>query len=335
MQKMYKTKVLSLGTWPTEGPGFQLAVDAWRAFTAGLERLTQEDVPAHDDRVTQLVAAARQAANQATVHLTPMTAPEAEASAAAEGLILRRNEESATGFEGVEGKVGARTRIQPAQQSACLHTCGFHLTVRKLPPHCCRRESIELDWPVSMGKCALRVRTPQLRRQHWCVRGQCSIQRLLKILTTMQLVKATRSLRARPPAQRTKFHTVQVKVAQPPHLPRLRRHRRPTPLMASPPGVHTLRVAALDCRRSCNRASQMIPTSQAWQAPPSERGSKYRHKGEAMLIQLRMSSAWIPQPRPMPFVRVSKTMAIAILAAKYARCREGHTTAHPCTHLLT
>jgi hypothetical protein len=234
MQKKYKMKVLSLGTWPTEGPGFQLAVDAWRAFTAGLERLTQQDVPANDDRVTQLVAAARQAANQATVHLIPMTAPEAEASAAAEGLTLRRNEESATGFEGVEGKVGARTRIQPAQQSACLHTCGFHLTVRKLPPHCCRGESIELDWPRSMGKCALRVRTPQLRRQHWCVRGQCSIQRLLKILTTMQLVKATRSLRARPPAQRTKFHTVQVKVAQPPHLPRLRRHRRPTPCRVVP-----------------------------------------------------------------------------------------------------
>lgn len=174
MQKKYKMKVLSLGTWPTEGPGFQLAVDAWRAFTAGLERLTQQDVPANDDRVTQLVAAAQQAANQATVHLTPMTAPEAEASAAAEGLILRRNEESATGFEGVEGKVGARTRIQPAQQSACLHTCGFHLTVRKLPPHCCRRESIELDWTLSMGKCALRVRTPQLRRQHWCVRGNSS-----------------------------------------------------------------------------------------------------------------------------------------------------------------
>ena len=58
----------------------------------------------------------------------PMTAEEAVASAAAEGLTLRRNEESATGFEGVTGKVGARTRIQPAQQSACLHTCGFHLT---------------------------------------------------------------------------------------------------------------------------------------------------------------------------------------------------------------
>jgi hypothetical protein len=69
MQKKYKMKVLSLGTWPTEGPGFQLAVDAWRAFTAGLERLTQQDVPANDDRVTQLVAAAQQAANQATVHL--------------------------------------------------------------------------------------------------------------------------------------------------------------------------------------------------------------------------------------------------------------------------
>ena len=83
-------------------------------------------------------------------------------------------ERSATGFEGVELKVGGRTRIQPAQQSACLHTCGFHLTVRKLPPHCCRGESIKLDWTVSMGICALRVRTPQLRRQHWCVRGNSS-----------------------------------------------------------------------------------------------------------------------------------------------------------------
>jgi hypothetical protein len=149
----------------------------------------------------------------------PMTAEEAVASAAAEGLTLRRNEESATGFEGVTGKVGARTRIQPAQQSACLHTCGFHLTVRKLPPHRCRRESIKLDWTGSMGGRALRVRTPQLRRQLWCVRGQCSILRLLETLTlrsltTMQLVKATRSLRARPPAQHTKFHTVQVKVVQ-------------------------------------------------------------------------------------------------------------------------
>ena len=39
MQKKYKTKVLSLGTWPTAGSGFKLAVDAWRAFTAGLEPL--------------------------------------------------------------------------------------------------------------------------------------------------------------------------------------------------------------------------------------------------------------------------------------------------------
>ena len=69
MQKKYKTKVLSLGTWPTKGPGFRLAVDAWRAFTAGLEPLEQEDVPAHDDRVTQLVAAAQQAARQ--VRLDP------------------------------------------------------------------------------------------------------------------------------------------------------------------------------------------------------------------------------------------------------------------------
>ena len=69
MQKKYKTKVLSLGTWPTKGPGFRLAVDAWRAFTAGLEPLQEEDVPAHDDRVTQLVAAAQQAARQ--VRLDP------------------------------------------------------------------------------------------------------------------------------------------------------------------------------------------------------------------------------------------------------------------------
>ena len=79
MQKKYKTKVLSLGTWPTEGPGFQLAVDAWRAFTAGLERLTQQDVPANDDRVTQLVAAAQQAARQVRLdphpHPTPQPPP--------------------------------------------------------------------------------------------------------------------------------------------------------------------------------------------------------------------------------------------------------------------
>ena len=56
-------------TWPTKGPGFRLAVDAWRAFTAGLEPLQEEDVPAHDDRVTQLVAAAQQAARQ--VRLDP------------------------------------------------------------------------------------------------------------------------------------------------------------------------------------------------------------------------------------------------------------------------
>jgi hypothetical protein len=76
MQKMYKTKVLSLGTWPTEGPGFQLAVDAWRAFTAGLERLAQEDVPANDDRVTQLVAAAQQAARQVRVDPHPHPTPQ-------------------------------------------------------------------------------------------------------------------------------------------------------------------------------------------------------------------------------------------------------------------
>jgi hypothetical protein len=70
MQKKYKTKVLSLGTWPTKGPGFRLAVDAWRAFTAGLEPLQEEDVPAHDDRVTQLVAAAQRAAKQVSLHPT-------------------------------------------------------------------------------------------------------------------------------------------------------------------------------------------------------------------------------------------------------------------------
>ena len=36
MQKKYKAKVLSLGTWPTTGTGFQLALEAWRAFRAGL-----------------------------------------------------------------------------------------------------------------------------------------------------------------------------------------------------------------------------------------------------------------------------------------------------------
>ena len=76
MQKKYKMKVLSLGTWPTEGPGFQLAVDAWRAFTAGLERLAQEDVPANDDRVTQLVAAAQQAARQVRVDPHPHPTPQ-------------------------------------------------------------------------------------------------------------------------------------------------------------------------------------------------------------------------------------------------------------------
>ena len=76
MQKKYKMKVLSLGTWPTEGPGFQLAVDAWRAFTAGLERLTQQDVPANDDRVTQLVAAAQQAARQVRLDPHPHPTPQ-------------------------------------------------------------------------------------------------------------------------------------------------------------------------------------------------------------------------------------------------------------------
>ena len=69
MQKKYKTKVLSLWTWPTRGLGFRLAIDAWRAFTAGLEPLEQEDVPAHDDRVTQLVAAAQLAAKQVRLTL--------------------------------------------------------------------------------------------------------------------------------------------------------------------------------------------------------------------------------------------------------------------------
>ena len=69
MQKKYKAKVLSLGTWPTTGTGFQLAVEAWRAFTAGLAPLKLEDVPADHDRVTQLVAAAQQAARQ--VRLDP------------------------------------------------------------------------------------------------------------------------------------------------------------------------------------------------------------------------------------------------------------------------
>ena len=64
MQKKYKMKVLSLGTWPTEGPGFQLAVGAWRTFMNEFPRLKVADVPADDDRLKGLVEAAQQAARR-------------------------------------------------------------------------------------------------------------------------------------------------------------------------------------------------------------------------------------------------------------------------------
>jgi hypothetical protein len=62
MQKAYKHKKLSLGTWPTEGPGFELAIDAWRTFMQEFTTLQAEDVAADDARLKELVAAAQRAA---------------------------------------------------------------------------------------------------------------------------------------------------------------------------------------------------------------------------------------------------------------------------------
>ena len=64
MQKKYMGKVLSLGTWPTQGVGFQLAVVAWRTFMNEFTRLKAADVPADDDRLKGLVEAAQQAARR-------------------------------------------------------------------------------------------------------------------------------------------------------------------------------------------------------------------------------------------------------------------------------
>ena len=69
MQKTYKGKHLSLGTWPTTGTGFQLAVGAWRTFMNEFTSLKAADVPADDDRLKDLVAAAQQAARR--VRLDP------------------------------------------------------------------------------------------------------------------------------------------------------------------------------------------------------------------------------------------------------------------------
>ena len=69
MQKYYKGKNLSLGTWPTTGTGFQLAVGAWRTFMNEFTSLKAADVPADDDRLKDLVAAAQQAARR--VRLDP------------------------------------------------------------------------------------------------------------------------------------------------------------------------------------------------------------------------------------------------------------------------
>ena len=64
MQKYYKGKNLSLGTWPTTGTGFQLAVGAWRTFMNEFTSLKAADVPADDDRLKGLVEAAQQAASR-------------------------------------------------------------------------------------------------------------------------------------------------------------------------------------------------------------------------------------------------------------------------------
>ena len=69
MQKAYKHKKLSLGTWPTEGPGFELAIDAWRTFMQEFTTLQAEDVAADDARLKELVAAAQRAAKR--VRLDP------------------------------------------------------------------------------------------------------------------------------------------------------------------------------------------------------------------------------------------------------------------------
>jgi hypothetical protein len=72
MQKSYKHKNLSLGTWPTEGPGFELATDAWRTFMQEFTPLKAADVAADDGRLKSLVAAAQQAAKQVSL---PPTLP--------------------------------------------------------------------------------------------------------------------------------------------------------------------------------------------------------------------------------------------------------------------
>ena len=69
MQKRYKHKTLSLGTWPTEGHGFELAIDAWRTFMQEFTPLKAADVAADDDRLKELVAAAQRAAKR--VRLDP------------------------------------------------------------------------------------------------------------------------------------------------------------------------------------------------------------------------------------------------------------------------
>ena len=72
MQKSYKHKNLSLGTWPTEGPGLELATDAWRTFMQEFTPLKAADVAAYDGRLKSLVAAAQQAAKQVSL---PPTLP--------------------------------------------------------------------------------------------------------------------------------------------------------------------------------------------------------------------------------------------------------------------
>ena len=62
MQKSYKGNNLSLGTWPTSGVGFDLAVDAWRKFVKGLAAMEDLGTSPDDERVKQLVVDAREAA---------------------------------------------------------------------------------------------------------------------------------------------------------------------------------------------------------------------------------------------------------------------------------